>query len=61
MFLSLEEYGEAQEYTEKALRIAKIIGDRIGEAYSYRNLVALYLSQGKYRKADDYLERTLTI
>ena len=62
MFLSLEEYGEAQEYdTEKALRIAKIIGDRIGEAYSYGNLAAIYLSQGKYRKADDYLERALTI
>ena len=60
--MSLEEYGEAQEYdTEKTLRIAKIIGDRIGEAHSYGNLVALYLSQGKYRKADDYLERTLTI
>ena len=42
MFLSLEEYGEAQEYTEKALRIAKIIGDRIGEAYSYGNL-AVYI------------------
>ena len=39
----------AQEYdTEKALRIAKVIGDRIGEAYSYGNLAALYLSQGKY-------------
>ena len=58
--MSLKEYGEAQEYdTEKALRIAKIIGHRIGEAYG--NLAALYLSQGKYRKADDYLERALTI
>ena len=43
------------------MRIAKIIGDRIGEAHSYGNLAALYLSQGKYRKADDYLERALTI
>ena len=60
--MSLEEYNEAQEYdTGKALRIAKIIGDRIGEVYSYGNLAALYLSQGKYRKADDYLERALTI
>ena len=33
----------------------------MGEAYSYGNLAALYLSQGKYRKADDYLERALTI
>ncbi|PFX22680.1 Tetratricopeptide repeat protein 28 [Stylophora pistillata] len=52
---------KAREYQEKALAIRIGIGDRDGEATSYRKLGALFRSLGQYDKAREYQEKALAI
>ena len=37
------------------------IGERDGEATSYGNLTGLFLSLGKYAKADDYVKKAMAV
>ena len=50
------------ENTWRKLSLSKIeIGDRNGEATTYVNLGTVFISLGKYGKAQEYLEKALAI
>ena len=61
MFQSFGEYDKAKEYLENAPAILNEIGDKGGEAASYGNLGALYLSLGEHVMAEVYFEKGLSI
>ena len=57
----LEEYSEAKLYLCRALEISQKIGDRSGEAYAFRNLVAVYQKLGNSLLAHECCDRALSI
>ena len=61
MFISLGQYGKANEFLEKALAIRIQIGDKEGQASSYGQLGTVFQSLGQYGKANEYLEKALAI
>jgi len=48
-------------YCQKALAITKEIGDKQGEATCYAKLGVVFQSHGKYVKAEEYLEKAVSI
>jgi len=48
LFSSLGEYVKAKEYHEKALFIAKEIGDKRGQAAEYGSFGTLFYALGEY-------------
>ncbi len=51
----------AIEYYEQSLKIAKVAGDKVGEAKCYTNLGVAYYGLGDFRKAIEYYEQSLEI
>ena len=58
---SLGDYANAIETHEKALKIAKNIGDKEKEAWCYRNLGGLFRSTGKQGQAVEFNEKAVAI
>ena len=57
MFRNLGKHVKAKEYFEKALAIAKEIGERKSEGTYYGNLRVFFISHADYVKAKAYLEK----
>jgi len=57
----LGEYDKAIEFSEKRLKIALEIGDRLGEGNAYGTLGIAYHSLGEYDKAIEFNEKHLKI
>ena len=51
----------AKEYVEKAVAIKIKIGDKEGEASSYKNLESVFQSLVEYDRAKEYHEEALAI
>ena len=61
MSQSLCSYLKTVYYFQKALAITKEIGDKQGEAKCYAKLGVVFQSLGKYVKAEEYLEKAVSI
>lgn len=55
------QFVKGKECLEKALAIFQEIGDRKEEASCYGNLGPVFKSLGEYAKAQEYLEKALSI
>ncbi|XP_067024118.1 tetratricopeptide repeat protein 28-like isoform X2 [Acropora muricata] len=58
---TLGDFRKAIEYHEKLLKVAREVGDRVGEGNAYGNLGNAYQSLGEFRKAIEYYEKHLEI
>ena len=58
---TLGDLRKAIEYHEKDLKVAKEVGDRVGEGNAYGSLGSAYRSLGDFRKAIEYHEKHLEI
>ena len=52
---------KVKEYYEKSLSMFVEIGDRAGEAHMYRHLGSLFILRNEYVKAEEYLDKALSI
>jgi len=57
----LGDFKTAIDYYERRLKIAKELGDRLGEGKAYGNLGNAYRNLGDLKTAIDYYERDLKI
>ena len=60
MFVSHCEYLKGEECYQKALAIAKQIGDKRGETACYGNLGNVFMFQAEYAKAKEYHTKALS-
>ncbi|XP_044170137.1 tetratricopeptide repeat protein 28-like [Acropora millepora] len=60
-FYAEGDFRKAIEYHEKHLKIAREVGDRVGEGNAYGSLGNAYRSLGDFRKAIEYHEKYLEI
>ncbi len=60
-YRNLGDFRKAIEYYERALKICKEIGDRVGESICYTNLGNAYASLSDFRNAIEHQEKALKI
>ncbi|XP_074627332.1 uncharacterized protein LOC141885317 [Acropora palmata] len=58
---TLGDFRKAIEYHERHLKVAREVGDRVGEGNAYGSLGSAYRSLGDFRKAIEYHEKHLEI
>ncbi|XP_074608622.1 tetratricopeptide repeat protein 28-like [Acropora palmata] len=58
---TLGDFRKAIEYHERHLKVARAVGDRVGEGSAYGNLGNAYQSLGDFRKAIEHHEKHLEI